>query len=61
MADDKSKTDKRDRDRVAGEQGYEVEYLAEKAGISRSQALGLIQKHGNDRETLLREAKKLKG
>jgi hypothetical protein len=60
MADDKSKKDKRDRNQVAADEGYEVEYLVEKTGITRSQALGLIQAHGNDRETLIREARKLK-
>jgi Protein of unknown function (DUF3606) len=61
MADDRTKKDKRDRNKVAADEGYEVEYLAEKTGISRSEALGLIHKHGNNRETLLREARKLKG
>jgi hypothetical protein len=45
---------------VAADQGYEVEYLAEKTGISRSEALGLVQKHGINRETLILEARKLK-
>jgi hypothetical protein len=39
--------------------GYEIEYLAETTGITRTQAIALIQKHGNDRATLLREARKL--
>jgi hypothetical protein len=60
MTDDRTKKDKRDRNRVAADEGYEVEYLVEKTGITRSQALGLIQAHGNDRATLMREAKKLK-
>jgi hypothetical protein len=50
MADNKSKTDGRDRSRVAGGQNYEV---------SRPQARELIRKHGNDRNTLEREANKL--
>jgi hypothetical protein len=59
MAGDKTKKDKRDRDRIADE-GYEVEHLAETTGITRSQAFGLIQKHGKDRATLVLEARKLK-
>jgi hypothetical protein len=59
MADDKTKKDERDRGRVAADEGYEIEYLAETTGITRTQAIALIQKHGNDRATLLREARKL--
>ena len=61
MADDKTKMDARDRSQVAADERYEVEYLTEKTGVSRTQALELIRKHGNDRETLLREARKLVG
>ena len=60
MADNKSKQDNRDRSRVSSAEDYEVGYLAEQAGISRSEALALLQKHGNDREVLMREAQKLK-
>lgn len=59
MADDKSKTGRQDRERVAGDQDYEVLYLVETTGITRAEALDLIQEHGNDRDTLMREAKKL--
>ncbi len=59
MADDKTKTDKRDRNKVAAGEDYEVDYLVEKTGISRAEAIGLIHKFGNDRATLEREAKKL--
>lgn len=58
MADDKSKTDNRDRSKVAGGEDYEVQYLAEKMDISVNQARELIRQHGNDRVTLAREAKK---
>ena len=61
MADDKSKQDNRDRSRVSSAEDYEVRYVAEQGGISRSEALALLQKHGNDREVLMREAKKLRG
>jgi hypothetical protein len=60
MADDKSKRDQRDRNRVAGDENYELDYLAQKTtGITRQQARELIAKHGNDRTTLEREARKL--
>lgn len=61
MADDKSKRDFRDRDRVSASEDYEVQYFAEKAGITPQQVRDLIAKHGNSRETLEREAKALKG
>ena len=50
MADNKSKTDGRDRSRAASGQDYEV---------SGPQARDLVRKHGNDRNTLERETKKL--
>lgn len=59
MADNKNVQDGRDRSRVAGGEAYEVEYFAQKAGITMAQARELIDKHGNDRETLEREASKL--
>ena len=48
MTDDKSKRGGTDRDRVGGDQDYEVQYLAEQAGISPEQARELIKRHGND-------------
>ncbi|MBZ9974143.1 MULTISPECIES: DUF3606 domain-containing protein [unclassified Mesorhizobium] len=54
MADDKSKRDSRDRNRVSVEEDYEVRYLAEKAGITAQQ---VRKQHGSDRPTLEREAK----
>jgi hypothetical protein len=59
MADDKTKRDFRDRDRVAGSEDYEVEYFAKKAGITVQQAKELRANHGNDRATLEPEAKAL--
>jgi hypothetical protein len=61
MADDKSKRGAQDRARVAGEQGYEVDYFANKHGISREQAEQLIRQIGNDRARLDEAARKLKG
>ena len=60
MADDKSNVGEPDRSRVSGGEPYEVSYFAQKHGISTEQARELIEKHGNDRETLDREAQKLK-
>jgi hypothetical protein len=59
MDDDKSKTDNRDRGKIAGGEDYEVQYLAETMDISVNQARELIRQHGNDRATLEREARKL--
>jgi hypothetical protein len=59
MADDTTQQDNRDRSKVAGGQDYEVQYLATKTGISIDQARELVRKHGNNRETLEREARKL--
>ncbi|TIN15654.1 MAG: DUF3606 domain-containing protein, partial [Mesorhizobium sp.] len=52
MPDDKSKTDNRDRSRVAGDEEYEIGYLASKFGLSIPEVRQLIAKHGNDRDTL---------
>lgn len=59
MTDDKSKTDNRDRLKVAGGEDYELDYLVKKAGITLEQARELIKRHGNDRETLMSHARKL--
>lgn len=60
MADDKSNVGEPDRSRVSGSEPYEVSYFAQKHGISAEQARELIATHGNDQETLDREAEKLK-
>ncbi|MER8389649.1 MULTISPECIES: DUF3606 domain-containing protein [unclassified Mesorhizobium] len=52
MADDKTKTDSRDRSRVAGGEDYEVRHFAEEAGITPEQARTLIKRHGTDRKVL---------
>jgi len=59
MADDKSNTGGGDRALVAGDQRYEVEYFAQRHGISVEQARELIRRHGSDRETLDRAAREL--
>jgi len=61
MADDKSKTDGRDRSRVSGSETYEVAYFAEKHGLTAQQARELIAEVGNDREKLNAAASKLNG
>ncbi|WP_318011836.1 MULTISPECIES: DUF3606 domain-containing protein [unclassified Mesorhizobium] len=57
MADDKRKRDSRDRNRVSVEEDYEVRYLSGSPGITAQQVRDLIEQHGNDAETLEREAK----
>ncbi|MER8576927.1 DUF3606 domain-containing protein [Mesorhizobium sp. M1338] len=59
MADDKSKRDFRDRQRVSGDEQYEVGYFASKFGRTIPEVRELIKKHRNDRETLERDAKAL--
>lgn len=61
MSDDKTNVGEPDRSRVSGSEGYEVRYFAEKHGITPDQARELIDKHGNDRETLDKAAEQLKG
>ena len=59
MPDNKSQVGEPDRSRVAAAERYEVQHLAERTGISTDEARELIEKFGNDRETLEREAAKL--
>ena len=57
---DRKGTSSRDRTRVAGGQGYELNYFARKHGISRQQAQQLINQVGNQRDKLNAAAEKLK-
>lgn len=50
MADDKSKMDRRDRERVASNQDYEIDYLSGKLGVSAEKVRQAIQAVGNDRK-----------
>jgi hypothetical protein len=59
MGDDKSKRGAADRGRVAGGEGYEVDYFARKHGITKDQAQSLIKQIGNDRDKLDAAARKL--
>lgn len=52
MADDKNKQGEGDRSRVAEGEDYELDYLAEKHGLSRADARALVDQVGNDREKL---------
>ncbi|CDX18545.1 DUF3606 domain-containing protein [Mesorhizobium sp. LCM 4577] len=61
MADDRTKRDFRDRDRVSADEDYEVRYFAKQHRISPERVLDLIKEHGNNRKTLEREARRLRG
>jgi len=60
MSDDKANRGGADRSRVAGGEGYEVDYFAKKHGITVAQAQALIKQHGNNREKLDAAAGKLR-
>jgi hypothetical protein len=59
MPDDKSQIGGLDRSQVSATEDYEVRRLAERHGISLEQARELIERHGNDRETLDQAASRL--
>lgn len=61
MADDKTNVAEPDRSLVAGEEDYEVQYLAEKHGITPDKVRSLIARHGNSRETLERVIREQQG
>jgi hypothetical protein len=50
MADDKNKKDFRDRNKIAADEMYEVDYVAREHGVSRQQVLDAINAVGNDRQ-----------
>ncbi|MDP1731946.1 MAG: DUF3606 domain-containing protein [Devosia sp.] len=60
MADNRSQVGEPDRSRVAAGERYEVQHLAERHGISTGEARELIERFGNDRDALDREAEKLR-
>ncbi|TIT17707.1 MAG: DUF3606 domain-containing protein [Mesorhizobium sp.] len=60
MADDRSKRDFRDRNRVSADEDYEVQYFAEQNGVSSDQVRQLIKTYGNDRTRLTEAAKSLR-
>jgi hypothetical protein len=61
MADNKSRTDRRRRSRVAAGEDYEVQHFAEQTGLTAEQARTLVRRYGNDRQKLLEEAKTMRG
>jgi len=52
MSDDKNKQDGRDRERVAGNEDYEVNYVAKKYGVTADEVRDAIVKVGNDRKEI---------
>ena len=50
MADDKNLRDNRDRERVAGNEEYEVNHLAQKLDVSAEEVKRAIEQVGNNRE-----------
>ena len=58
MTDNKTKLDFRDRDRMSGEDEYEIDYFARALHLTPEEVRYLIRRHGNDRAMLEREAKK---
>ena len=60
MADDKSFVGGQDRVRVAGEEEYEVSAFASRHGMTPAEVREMIERIGNDRSALEREAAKLR-
>jgi hypothetical protein len=60
VPDNKRKRGAADRRKVAAREGYEVNYFANKHGITREQARNLIARIGNDRNKLNAAASKLR-
>jgi hypothetical protein len=52
MADNKNLRDGRDRERVAGNEEYEVSYLAQKLNVSAEEVKRAIEQVGNNREKI---------
>ena len=50
MSDDKNLRDNRDRERVARNEEYEVNYLAQKLNVSAEEVKRAIEQVGNNRE-----------
>ncbi|TIX46554.1 MAG: DUF3606 domain-containing protein [Mesorhizobium sp.] len=60
MADDRSKRDFRDRNRVSADEDYEIEHFAAQNGLTPDQVRQLIKTYGNDRARLTEAAKSLR-
>ncbi|MDQ8141449.1 DUF3606 domain-containing protein [Chryseobacterium sp. CFS15] len=53
MADNKSKKDQRDRNKVSGSENYEIQYFKDKMNVSSQAVAGAIRATGsNDRKVL---------
>lgn len=52
MADDKNRRDERDRSRVAGNEAYEVDYIARELNVSPEEVRRAIEAVGNNREKI---------
>jgi len=60
MADNKQHVGEPDRSRVSGSEEYEIRHFAQAIGLDVEKVRELIRRHGNDRDTLVREAQRLK-
>jgi Protein of unknown function (DUF3606) len=60
MADDKTFVGGADRARVAGGEDYEVQAFAQRHGMTPQEVRDMIERIGNDRDALEREAVKLR-
>jgi hypothetical protein len=52
MADNKDLRDGRDRSRVAGNEQYELQHIAEKHGVTVDEVKKVIERVGNSREKI---------
>jgi NACalpha-BTF3-like transcription factor len=50
MSDDKNKRDARDRNQVAGDEDFELDYMVEKLNVTREQVREAIREVGNNRD-----------
>lgn len=57
MADNKNLSDGRDRSRVAGNEKYEIQHIAEKLNVSAEEVRRAIEQVGNNREEIERHLK----
>jgi hypothetical protein len=60
LADDKITRGERDRNRVAANQPYELYYFKTKHGLTKGQALKIIERYGSDRDAANKAASGLK-
>ena len=58
MADDKNLRGQQDRSRVAGNEDYELDYLARQLNVSREEVKTAIAAVGNDRDKIEQYLKK---